>query len=205
MVTSGAFGVMPDHLPLATVPPYVEVSSPDGKVWRFAAGTKAGFAVSRIKRKLPELSRDILCIEAVKEGEEPVEFGPDAELVHYGENWKLQILQEQDYLSGKVVHQEKLGAGFNREKVGAGLHLVKVGTGPNQERVGADYKAGADLQGQLCEIKDVVAEFYPGGKLPKGSKQEFSCEYIGRVVLSLGLMVLFAATLQYVLKSLPSF
>ncbi|KAJ7296502.1 hypothetical protein O6H91_Y118400 [Diphasiastrum complanatum] len=168
---------MPDHLPLATVPPYVEVSSPDGKVWRFAAGTKAGFAVSRIRSKLPELSSENLCIEAVKEGEEPVDFGPDAELVRYGENWKLRISED----------------------------LAKVGSGPNQENVAADSKVEPELQGQLRDIKDIVAEFYPAGKLPKGSKQEFSWDYIQRVVLCCGLMVLFAALLQYVLKSLPKF
>ncbi|KAJ7296501.1 hypothetical protein O6H91_Y118400 [Diphasiastrum complanatum] len=188
---------MPDHLPLATVPPYVEVSSPDGKVWRFAAGTKAGFAVSRIRSKLPELSSENLCIEAVKEGEEPVDFGPDAELVRYGENWKLRI--------SEAMHKEKLGANLNQEKVDAVPDLAKVGSGPNQENVAADSKVEPELQGQLRDIKDIVAEFYPAGKLPKGSKQEFSWDYIQRVVLCCGLMVLFAALLQYVLKSLPKF
>lgn len=71
---------------------FVEVvCKSSGKARRFAAGTEAGFAVSLINRKVeggPIASH----IEAVKEGEEPVGFGPNSILVNYGDGWKLQTV-----------------------------------------------------------------------------------------------------------------
>ncbi|XP_028104417.1 uncharacterized protein LOC114303497, partial [Camellia sinensis] len=60
---------------------------------RFAAGTEAGFAVSLINRKL-DGGPMALHIEAVKEGEEPVSFGPNSVLVEYGDGWKLQTVTQ---------------------------------------------------------------------------------------------------------------
>lgn len=71
---------------------FVEVLGPDRIVYRFAAGTKAGFAVDRISSRLSE---SIVCIQATKEGEEPVEFGPNAHLVNYGDGWILCTLQSE--------------------------------------------------------------------------------------------------------------
>lgn len=72
-----------------------------GRKTRYAVGTKAGFAVNLINRKL-DVGRPLaLHIEAVKEGEESINFGPDAVLVDYGNGWKLQTVTEVDY-SGKV-------------------------------------------------------------------------------------------------------
>ncbi|XP_061945557.1 uncharacterized protein LOC133669439 isoform X4 [Populus nigra] len=68
-----------------------------GKTSRFAAGTKAGFAVSLINRKLDVGAPFVLHIEAVKDGEEPISFGPDAVLVDYGNDWKLQTFTVLDY------------------------------------------------------------------------------------------------------------
>lgn len=71
---------------------FVEVvCKSSGKTRRFASGTEAGFAVSLINRKVeggPIASH----IEAVKEGEEPVSFGPNSVLVNYGDGWKLQTV-----------------------------------------------------------------------------------------------------------------
>ncbi|CAL5356829.1 unnamed protein product [Camellia sinensis] len=64
-----------------------------GKTRRFAAGTEAGFAVSLINRKL-DGGPMALHIEAVKEGEEPVSFGPNSVLVEYGDGWKLQTVTQ---------------------------------------------------------------------------------------------------------------
>ncbi|CAN1261681.1 hypothetical protein LINPERPRIM_LOCUS10950 [Linum perenne] len=36
-------------------------------------------------------------IEAVKDGEEPVSFGPDAPLVDYGNAWNLKAVTDSDY------------------------------------------------------------------------------------------------------------
>lgn len=76
-----------------------------GKKTRYAAGTKSSFAVNLINRKLDLGSPLALHIEAVKEGEEPVNFGPDAVLVDYGTGWKLQTVTEVDY-AGKVYFFE---------------------------------------------------------------------------------------------------
>ncbi|XP_061945560.1 uncharacterized protein LOC133669439 isoform X7 [Populus nigra] len=79
-------------------PPFLEVICKSlGKTSRFAAGTKAGFAVSLINRKLDVGAPFVLHIEAVKDGEEPISFGPDAVLVDYGNDWKLQTFTVLDY------------------------------------------------------------------------------------------------------------
>uniref|UniRef100_A0A7N0V2C6 Uncharacterized protein n=1 Tax=Kalanchoe fedtschenkoi TaxID=63787 RepID=A0A7N0V2C6_KALFE len=76
-------------------PPFLEVAcKSSGKVRRFAAGTKAGFALHIITKKLEYGSQPGSFIEAVKKGEEPVTFGPDATLVDYGSGWKLQTAGE---------------------------------------------------------------------------------------------------------------
>lgn len=69
-----------------------------GKIRRFAFGTEVGFAVNLINKKLegedglgfPLASH----IEAVKEGEIPVSFGPNSVLVDYGPGWKLQTVYD---------------------------------------------------------------------------------------------------------------
>uniref|UniRef100_A0A2P2K4K9 Uncharacterized protein LOC105132457 isoform X12 n=1 Tax=Rhizophora mucronata TaxID=61149 RepID=A0A2P2K4K9_RHIMU len=79
-------------------PPFLEVlCKSSGKTSRFAAGTKAEFAVSLINRKLEYQGLLALHIEAVKDGEEPISFGPDAVLVDYGNGWRLQTVTELDY------------------------------------------------------------------------------------------------------------
>ena len=76
-----------------------------GKKTRYAAGTKSSFAVNLINRKLDLGTPLALHIEAVKEDEEPVNFGPDAVLVDYGTGWKLQTVTEVNY-AGKVYFFE---------------------------------------------------------------------------------------------------
>ncbi|WOK95960.1 hypothetical protein Cni_G04667 [Canna indica] len=79
--------------PESSQSPYLEVfCKTSGKFRRFAAGTAAGFAVHVINRKLDFGDASALHIEAVKEGEEPVTFGPNAILVNYGSGWKLQTV-----------------------------------------------------------------------------------------------------------------
>ncbi|KAI9186608.1 hypothetical protein LWI28_018986 [Acer negundo] len=79
-------------------PPFLEVECKiSGKTSRYAAGTKAGFAVNLINKKLDCVRPLALHIEAVKQGEEPVSFGPDALLVDYGDGWKLQIVTQLDF------------------------------------------------------------------------------------------------------------
>ncbi|KAJ8630860.1 hypothetical protein MRB53_024183 [Persea americana] len=85
-------------------PSFLEVACrSSGKLRRFAAGAEAGFALNLINRKLGAGTQPSLYIEAVKEGEEPVSFGPNSVLVNYGEGWKLQTVLAEDYEDGKRV------------------------------------------------------------------------------------------------------
>lgn len=78
-----------DSTPSQSPPQYLEVNcGSSGKTYRFAVGTDAGFAVALINRKLKGSAATH--IEAVKGGEEPIAFGPNAILSHFGEGWKLQ-------------------------------------------------------------------------------------------------------------------
>ncbi|XP_022719949.1 uncharacterized protein LOC111277797 [Durio zibethinus] len=88
----------PEEVNSPQPPPFLEViCKSSGKKSRFAVGTKAGFAVSLINRKLGIGAPLALHIEAVKEGEEPISFGPDAVLVNYDNGWKLQTVTELDF------------------------------------------------------------------------------------------------------------
>lgn len=64
---------------------------------RFAAGTEAGFAICLINKKLDTGVPLAIHIEAVKEGEEPISFGPNAVLVDYGDGWKLETVTEVEF------------------------------------------------------------------------------------------------------------
>lgn len=67
-----------------------------GKVRRFAAGTTARYALHAINRKLDPGAPPALHVEAVRDGEEPVSFGPSAALADYGRGWRLQTVTAQD-------------------------------------------------------------------------------------------------------------
>ena len=67
-----------------------------GKVRRFAAGTMARYALHAINRKLEPGAPPALHVEAVRDGEEPVSFGPSAALADYGRGWRLQTVTAQD-------------------------------------------------------------------------------------------------------------
>jgi hypothetical protein len=67
-----------------------------GEVRRFAAGTTARYALHAVNHKLAPGSPAALHLEAAKDGEEPVCFGPTAPLADYGRGWRLQTVTEQD-------------------------------------------------------------------------------------------------------------
>ncbi|KAF1879601.1 hypothetical protein Lal_00033258 [Lupinus albus] len=76
-------------------PHYVEVKcTSSGNSRRFAAGTDAGFAVSLINRKLKKTMMVVSHIEAVKDGEEPIAFGPNSVLINFGNGWMLQTVTD---------------------------------------------------------------------------------------------------------------
>ncbi|OWM78838.1 uncharacterized protein LOC116196074 [Punica granatum] len=107
--------VSDDHLPAKPSPPrpppFLEVfCKSSDKPRRFAAGTEAGFAVSLINKKLGVGAKTVaLYIEAVKEGEEPVAFGPNSVLVAYGSGWRLQTVTAEADHAG-----DRRGEGFRR-------------------------------------------------------------------------------------------
>ncbi|KAJ8763203.1 hypothetical protein K2173_025588 [Erythroxylum novogranatense] len=110
--------------------PIVEVLCKSSrKTSRFAVGSKAGFAVSLINRKLEDGAPVALYIEAVKDGEEPISFGPDAVLVNYGEGWKLQTVTELDYGLGirKKEHVQLIPTQIlNKVRTSDGTHSTKA-------------------------------------------------------------------------------
>ena len=55
-------------------------------MWRFAARTRTDYALLLMDKSLA------LGIEAVKEGEEPIKFGPESFLTNYGPGWSLQTI-----------------------------------------------------------------------------------------------------------------
>ncbi|XP_015089306.1 uncharacterized protein LOC107032236 [Solanum pennellii] len=68
-----------------------------GKTWRFAAGTEAKFALKFINSSSVDsipADQPATYVEAVKDGEVPVIFGPNSILVSYGKGWKLQPVTE---------------------------------------------------------------------------------------------------------------
>ncbi|KAL6894086.1 hypothetical protein ACP4OV_008184 [Aristida adscensionis] len=78
-------------------PPFLEVRCrSSGKVRRFAAGTTARYALHAINRRLDPGAPPALHVEAVRDGEEPVGFGPTAPLADYGHGWRLQTVTAQD-------------------------------------------------------------------------------------------------------------
>lgn len=71
-----------------------------GKTRRFAVGTDSGFALSLINRGLDRSKPLASHIEAFKEGEEPIAFGPKSDLEDYGHGWKLRTVLEPDFDCG---------------------------------------------------------------------------------------------------------
>ncbi|BFG37568.1 hypothetical protein CerSpe_238420 [Prunus speciosa] len=86
-----------DEAEAPSPPPFLEVKcQSSGMKRRFAKGTEAGFAVSLINKKLGLGDPLAAHIEAFKEGEEPISFGPSSALVDYGNGWGLQTVSQVD-------------------------------------------------------------------------------------------------------------
>eukprot|EP00262_Sarcandra_glabra_P017878 TRINITY_DN6254_c0_g1_i7.p1 TRINITY_DN6254_c0_g1~~TRINITY_DN6254_c0_g1_i7.p1 ORF type:complete len:171 (-),score=34.40 TRINITY_DN6254_c0_g1_i7:47-559(-) len=117
-------------------PSFLEVTcKSSGKVRRFAAGTEAGFALYLINRKLGREAPPALHIEAVKEGEEPVSFGPNSVLVDYGEGWKLQTVpkgyeEDRSEQSAALFLTVTKSANFQHARIpsnsGSGLKISSI-------------------------------------------------------------------------------
>ncbi|KAG0557275.1 hypothetical protein KC19_11G116000 [Ceratodon purpureus] len=91
--------------PPETAIPFVEVLGPDGMKKRFAQGTRAGFVVDRFNKLNPNDSKPVVCIQAHKEGEEPIEYGPEVELqVLHDKSWTLQSVSEYAF---PILHSDE--------------------------------------------------------------------------------------------------
>ncbi|CAH9089408.1 unnamed protein product [Cuscuta epithymum] len=105
-------------------PPFVEViCHRTDRRWRFAAGTEAKFSVKMINSKLE--SRFSLPpgthIEAVKDGEEPVIFGPNSVLVNYGDGWTLRTASDAiGFGSSTKENMVVMGQAYNPVTTGSG-------------------------------------------------------------------------------------
>ncbi|XP_025624615.1 uncharacterized protein [Arachis hypogaea] len=90
---------------------YLEVNcTSSGKTRRFAESTDAGSAVELINMRLKTEEVGLpsaLYIEAVKDGEEPIVFGPTSTLVSYGDGWKLQTVTQTDlFRTEEIRHRD---------------------------------------------------------------------------------------------------
>ncbi|KAF7067671.1 hypothetical protein CFC21_073530 [Triticum aestivum] len=118
-------------------PPFLEVTCrSSGEVRRFAAGTTARYALHAVNRKLAPGAPAALHVEAAKEGEEPVCFGPTAPLADYGRGWRLQTVTEQDapgahhHAHHAPPHGDGGKGAREREllrKKGSSVYLAKIG------------------------------------------------------------------------------
>lgn len=76
---------------------FVEVVGPDGEKKRFAEGTRAGFVVERFNKLSPNYTKPVVCIQAYKEGQESIEYGPEVELILHDRSWELQCVSECEF------------------------------------------------------------------------------------------------------------
>ncbi|KAF8398061.1 hypothetical protein HHK36_016988 [Tetracentron sinense] len=124
--------------PLRLPPKFLEVAcKSSGKIRRFAAATEAGFALFLINRKLDFGVPLALHIEAIKEGEEPVSFGPHSVLVDYGDGWKLQTVMDEGLEKGKKIHltPKEYPTGMSSD----GLHPEKRSTEESNRNISFFY------------------------------------------------------------------
>ncbi|VFQ64226.1 unnamed protein product [Cuscuta campestris] len=123
------FRASPDRKCNKQSPPFIEViCHRTDKPWRFAAGTKAKFSVMMINSKLdsrlplPPATH----IEAVKDGEEPVTFGPNSVLVNYDDGWTLRTASDPTCFGWAKKNKLVLtGQAYNLATMGSDNHQVK--------------------------------------------------------------------------------
>ncbi|XP_076960761.1 uncharacterized protein LOC143637200 isoform X2 [Bidens hawaiensis] len=127
-----------ETLELKDPPSYLEVNcTTSSKTRWFSAGTEAGFAVNLINRKADDGSPIALYIEAVKEGEEPVSFGPNSALVSYGHGWKLQTVTESQGAKARASVRRTT----NRESSPLGVFELHSTKGLLPSVIGVQYIA----------------------------------------------------------------
>lgn len=198
----------------------VDVVGPDGVKKRFAPGTKAAFAVERFNCQLRDPAMPVVCIVACKDGEDPIEFGPDVELVVYDESWTLKTLREAvQFVNGKTVNDDPVRKVKDTIKEGTARTLSSIkpvtkvpGAIFGPESTNTKHNESNKSTRKSVEDMDPLQYFgvknwedlYPGGKLPEGGIQDCSPSYIGKVILMFILVFAFAGGLSYMLERLPN-
>jgi hypothetical protein len=187
--------------------PFVEVIGPDGKTKRFAKGTRSGFAVERFNKLLPNDMKPVVCIAASKEGEEPIEFGPDVELILYDKAWKLQAISEDVFFKVTETIMETETEVGQTQTVPEDLYTwTSSSQAPWALHEGASKTllGGATLPNTtpLYGAKS-WEDLYPGGKLPEGGKQECTPAYLFKVLMMFVFIFGFAGALGYFLERMP--
>ncbi|XP_074271041.1 uncharacterized protein LOC141594958 [Silene latifolia] len=115
--------------PTPLLQPFLEVMcKTSGITRRFAPGTKAGFALSLINNKLDAGAPLGVYIEAVKDGEESINFGPSSVLLSYGTAWKLQTVLDGQPGVKKREGTQTLNKPLSKKQVSEqSINLLYVG------------------------------------------------------------------------------
>ncbi|KAG0556261.1 hypothetical protein M758_11G038200 [Ceratodon purpureus] len=185
---------------------FVEVIGPDGKKKRFANGTRAGFAVERFNKLIPNDSKPVVCIQAYKEGEEPIEFGPDVELILYDTAWVLQSVSEyvfpipDNYVEAEI---ETIQTQTVEKELYKWSDSSQAPWEINEDVAKTLLDKTAPTDGEILPGARGWEEFYPGGVLPEGGKQDCTPEYVAKVLLMFLCIFGFAGALGYFLERMP--
>lgn len=192
-------------------PKSVDVEGPDGVIKRFAKGTKAAFAIERFNCQLKDPSLPVVCIVACKDGEDPIEFGPDVELVSYDDTWTLKTLREavQD-VSGNPVKEDFI---HNSARVASLPNpITQVPVAPyGTEEINTKQNDSTKPTRESTQETDALRYFgvknwedlYPEGKIPEGGSQDCTPQYVGKMLVMFIFVFAFAGGLIYMLEQLP--
>ncbi|KAL5698215.1 hypothetical protein ACHQM5_029282 [Ranunculus cassubicifolius] len=108
-----------------------------GKIRRFAKGTDSQFALQLINDRLvnDNVALPASYIQAVKDGEEPIFFGPKSILIDYGDGWKLEtvlskVIEKENVLTPRLVRDK---GGENDKGGGLALEQVRMDGGHEKQ------------------------------------------------------------------------
>ncbi|CAM0876240.1 unnamed protein product [Alopecurus aequalis] len=152
-------------------PPFLEVTCrSSGEVRRFAAGTTARYALHAVNRKLAPGSPAALHVEAAKEGEEPVCFGPTAPLADYGRGWRLQTVTEEDapgHHDAPPPDDTKKGGGEGKMAMRDREALLNKGTSAYLAKVGLAFLFIFLLGGLFTYMLETIPDMIQHASAPE--------------------------------------
>uniref|UniRef100_A0ACD6A5R7 Uncharacterized protein n=1 Tax=Avena sativa TaxID=4498 RepID=A0ACD6A5R7_AVESA len=146
-------------------PPFLEVTCrSSGVVRRFAAGTTARYALHAVNRKLAPGAPAALHVEAAKDGEEPVCFGPTAPLADYGRGWRLQTVTEQD---ASAPDHTKKGDGDGKGGVRDREALMNKGTSAYLAKIGLAFVFMFLIGGLFTYLLETIPDMIQHASTPE--------------------------------------